>query len=190
MQFVHALALGLLAAASPATAQNMYDPATRIAAQREAMARLAFLDGSWRGPAWAITPQGRQELIQTERSGSFLGGSVKVVEGRGYNEDGSVGFNALGVIAYDPQARTYSMTSWAMGYSATFPLTVTANGFSWERQMGPGVTVRYTATIENGIFREIGERITPGAAPVRTFEMTLRRVGDTDWPAGNAVPPR
>lgn len=190
MRFVHALAAGLVAVAAPAAAQNMYDPATRIAAQREAMARLSFLDGIWRGPAWAITPQGRQELTQTERAGSFLGGSVKVVEGRGYNADGSVGFNALGVIAYDPQTRAYSMTSWAMGYSATFPLTVTANGYSWERQMGPGVTIRYTATIENGAFHEIGERIVPGAAPVRTFEMNLRRVGDTDWPAGGAVPPR
>jgi hypothetical protein len=190
MRFVHAIAIGLIAVAAPAAAQNMYDPATRIAAQREAMARLSFLDGIWRGPAWAITPQGRQELTQTERSGSFLDGSVKVVEGRGYNADGSVGFNALGVISYDPQARTYAMTSWAMGYMATFPLTVTANGFAWERPERPGVTIRYTATIENGTFREVGDRIVPGAEPVRIFEMNLRRVGDSEWPAGGAVPMR
>jgi hypothetical protein len=82
------------------------------------------------------------------------------------------------------------MTSWAMGYMATFPLTVTANGFAWERPAGPGASVRYTATIENGTFREVGDRIVPGAEPVRIFEMNLRRVGDSDWPAGGTVPPR
>ena len=54
------------------------------------MARLAYLDGVWRGPAWSLTPQGRREMIQTERIGPFLGGSVRVMEGRGYTADGSV----------------------------------------------------------------------------------------------------
>lgn len=183
-------AFGLIALAAPAAAQNAYDPAARISAQREAMARLSFMDGAWRGPAWAVTPEGRHELTQTERIGPMLDGSVRVVEGRGYRADGNTGFNALGIIAFDPQSRTYSMTSFAMGHMATFPLEVTANGFAWQRPAGPGATVRYTATFENGTFREVGERIAGNAPPVRVFEMTLRRVGDTDWPAGGAVPPR
>ncbi len=37
-------------------------------------------------------------ITQTQRVGPFLDGSLKVIEGSGYEADGQVGFNALGVI--------------------------------------------------------------------------------------------
>src|SRR5262245_9779510 len=104
MRILNAAAFCLLLVAAAPSAAQFPDPAARIAAQREAMTRLAFMDGVWRGPAWTLSPAGRSELIQTERIGTFLDGSVRVIEGRGYMPDGSVGFNALGVISYDPQA--------------------------------------------------------------------------------------
>ena len=42
-------------------------------------------------------------------------------------------------------------------------------------------------TLEDTL-REVGDRIMPGKEPVRFFEMNLKRVGDTDWPAGGAIP--
>ena len=61
--------------------QGQQDPATLIAAQRDAMAPLAFMDGVWRGPAWTILPSGQKHTItQTERIGPFLDGSVKVID--------------------------------------------------------------------------------------------------------------
>jgi hypothetical protein len=48
--------------------------------------------------------------------------------------------------------------------------------------------LRYTATVRDGVWTEIGERIVEGKPPVRTFEMRLKRIGSTDWPAGGAVP--
>jgi hypothetical protein len=164
------------------------DPAASIAAQREAMAAFARMDGVWRGPAWSITPAGRHEIIQTERIGPFLGGSVRVIEGRGYNADGSVGFNALGVISYNPATRGYTISSWALGQAGVFPITPTSDGYTWEIPAGPGTTIRYTATIRDGTLREIGHRIAGNAPPVQIFEMNLRRIGDTDWPVGTAVP--
>ena len=176
---------------APAASQPPSDPAPRIAAQREAMARLSFLDGIWRGPAWSATREGRVELVQTERVGAFLDGAVRLIEGRGYNSDGGVAFNALGIISFDPDRRTYSLTSWAEGRSGVFPLRVTDDGFVWEIAAGPGVTIRYTATVSDGAWREIGERVlADGQPPLKFFEMTLRRVGDTDWPAGGPVPMR
>ena len=185
-----ACAVCLALVAAPAAAQNLYDPAVRVSAQREAMSRLAFMDGVWRGPAWSVTPAGRRELVQTERIGAFLDGSIRVIEGRGYLADGTVGFNALGVISFDPQSRSYRMNSWAMGFAGEFPLTLTETGYVWEVPAGPGATTRYTATIRDGSWREVGERIVAGAAPVQIFEMNLRRVGDTTWPAGDPVPAR
>lgn len=182
--------VGLLACtAAPAVAQAP-DVGARIAAQREAMSRLSFLDGTWRGSAWALTPQGRHEIVQTERIGSFLDGSVKVIEGRGYEANGSVSFNALGVISYNPASRSFSIQSWAMGQSGSFPMQVSENGYVWETPAGPGAVIRYTATVRGNQFHEVGERISGNAAPLRIFEMYLRRIGRTTWPAANPVPMR
>src|SRR5450631_3175654 len=88
-------------AASPALAQGRPDPAALLAAQKEAMKAFAAMDGVWRGPAWTILPSGEKHTItQTERIGPFLDGSVKVIEGRGYDSDGSVTFNAFAIISY------------------------------------------------------------------------------------------
>ncbi|HYD13772.1 MAG TPA: DUF1579 domain-containing protein [Allosphingosinicella sp.] len=185
----YALAAGLLAVAAPAAAQYP-DPAPRIAAQREAMGRLAFMDGVWRGPAWSLAAGGRREMIQTERMGPMLGGAIRVMEGRGYTPDGNVAFNAFGIVSYDPDRRAYSLTSYALGHHATVPLTLTDTGFVWETPAGPGAIIRYTATIRDGTWHEVGERIAPGQPPLRVVELNLRRVGDSDWPSAGAVPMR
>ena len=48
--------------------------------------------------------------------------------------------------------------------------------------------MRYDAVAKNSEWHETGDRIEPGKPPVRFFfEMTLKRVGDSDWPAAGAV---
>ncbi len=168
-------------------AQQRRDLATLIAEQRDAIAPLAFMDGVWRGPAWTILPSGQKhEITQTERIGPFLDGSIKVIEGRGYDSEGRVSFNAFGIVSYDPVKKTYTLHSYAQGHAGDFALTPTPNGYVWEIPAGP-MTMRYTATIKDGAWREIGERIMPGKAPVQFFEMNLKRIGDTNWPAAGAV---
>lgn len=184
------LAAAALLACSSAAAQGPPDPSARIAAQRAAMERLAVMDGVWRGPAWTLGPQGRRALTQTERVGTVLGGTVRMFEGRGYEADGSIGFNAVGVVSFDPASGNYTLTSWVMGYSGSFPLRLTEDGYVWEAPAGPGAVIRYTATISDGAWREIGERIAGDAPPVQVMEMNLRRVGDTAWPGGDPVPMR
>jgi hypothetical protein len=170
--------------------QGRPDPAALIAAQKEGMAPLAFMDGVWRGRAWTILASGeKHDVTQTERIGPFLDGSVKVIEGRGYDADGKVAFNALGVVSYDTTTKKYTMRSYAMGRSGDFVVTPTADGFVWEIPAGP-MTIRYTAVIKDGTWHEVGDRIAPGQEPVRFFEMTLTRIGDSDWPAAGAIPPK
>ncbi|MBD3161837.1 MAG: DUF1579 domain-containing protein [Candidatus Eisenbacteria bacterium] len=170
-------------------AQERPDPDAMIAAQKAAMERFSMMDGVWRGPAWGIGPTGEKfEITQTERVGDFLDGAIKVIEGRGYEADGTIGFNALGIISSDPTAGTYTMRSYAMGNAGDFPIKPTDDGFQWEIPAGP-MTIRYTATIDGDTWREVGDRITPEGEEIRFFEMTLTRVGDTDWPAGGAIEP-
>ena len=51
------------------------------------------------------------------------------------------------------------------------------------------MTIRYTATIKGGSWLEVGDRILPGKEPVRFFEMNLKRIGDTTWPAAGRCSP-
>ena len=186
-----AAALPMLVALSMAAyGQQPPNPETLIAAQRDAMTRLAFMDGVWRGPAWTIRPSGeKHEITQTERIGPMLDGSVKVIEGKGYDSDGKVTFNAFATISYDVATRVYTMHSNALGRVGDFVVTPTADGFTWDIPAGPA-TIRYTATVKDGAWREVGDRIAPGQDPVRFFEMNLKRVGATDWPAAGAISPK
>ena len=190
----HALPLALLTtvlASSAILAQRPPDPATLIAAQRQGMASLAYMDGVWRGPATVMSPTGEtMKITQTERIGPFLDGSLKVIEGRGYRADGTPGFNAFGIISYNPADKSYTMRSYAQGYHGDFALTPTADGYTWEVPAGPGATIRYTAVVKDGKWREVGDRIAGGGPPVRIFEMNLVRVGDSDWPVAGTIKPQ
>lgn len=192
----HFLAAGLLAAplaavlaqSAPAGAPQSRDPAAIAKAQVEAMAKLKGMDGAWRGPAVTQTAQGERKVMQTERIGPMLGGTIKVIEGRGFVDGKSVGFNAFGVVSYDPFRKAYEMRSYAQGYSGTFPLEVTPTGYVWSTPAAGG-TVRYTAKIGDGSWNEVGDLIVEGQPPRRIFEMNLKRIGDSDWPEVGSLKP-
>jgi len=185
--FILTVVIGALVSA---LAQGRPDPGALIETQRVAMGPLAFMDGIWRGPAWTILPSGEKHtLTQTERIGPFLDGSVKVIEGRGYEPDGRLSFNAFATISFSSSTRSYTMHSYAQGNVGEFVLTPRADGFVWEIPAGQ-MTIRYTAVIKDGTWREVGDRIVPGKDPVRFFEANLKRVGDTNWPAAGAVGPK
>lgn len=167
------------------------DAGKRIAAQREAMAEFKRMDGVWRGPAWILQANGeKREFIQAERIGPFLDGSVKMMEGRGYAPDGRVTFNALGIVSYSPNSKSFSLRSYALGFSGDFAFTPLPDGYIWMLPAGPNAAIRYKATIDGDAFTEVGDRIVEGKELVRIFEMRLKRVSDTDWPSAGAVPPR
>ncbi len=181
----------LFSVATPVFGQSGYNPEAMLRQQREAMKKLAYMNGVWRGPAWTVLPNGQKHHItQTERIGPFLDGTLKVIEGRGYEPDGKASFNAFGVISYDLQKKQFVMRSYAQGYSGDFELKMNDAGYSWEVPAGPGTTIRYTATVKEGAWKEVGDRIVKDQEPVRFFEMELKRVGDSDWPSAGTIPPK
>ena len=189
MRVLSALIVTAVLAAAPAFAQGPPDAAARIAKQQAAIKALSWMDGVWRGPAITTRAGGvKVTITQTERSGPLLGGALHVVEGRGYNADGSTGFNALGIISYDPDKEAYSMRSYAMGVAGDFPMTLTPTGAVWTIPAGPA-TFRYTITAKDGVWHEVGERVVEGQPSTVFFEMTLKRIGDSSWPTAGAIPP-
>jgi len=161
------------------------DPAT-LDAQRAAIAKLGWMDGTWRGPAATTMAGGEHKVTQTERIGTMLGGTIRVMEGKGFNPDGTVGFNAFAVLSYDPVTKAYALHSYAQGRAGDFKLTPTGDGYVWEIPAGP-MTIRYTATITGTSWHEVGDRIMPGQPPQRFFEMMLTRVGDSAWPGAGGM---
>ena len=182
-----ALLFVLTVAPTMALAQGAPDSGLLIAQQKAAIKSLAWMDGVWRGPAWTILPSGeKHEITQTERVGPMLDGSIKVIEGRGYDAGGKVTFNAFGIVTFNTGTKKYTLHSHAMGFVGDFELAPNDSGYVWQLPAGPGV-IRYVAVVHGTQWRESGYRVFPGQEPVHFFEMNLKRVRDSDWPASGAI---
>lgn len=189
------LALSLFAVPAaltqPALAQPGYDAEATMSAQREAMKALAMLDGEWRGPAQSLRNDGGwHPMVQTERVGTTLDGTVRVLEGRGFEASGELSFTAFAVISYDPTAKDYTMRSYSGGRVGDFPIVPTATGFTWEIQAGPEMKIAYEAIIKDGVWTETGTRIPKTGKPVKFIEFSVTRTGDSAWPAAGALSPK
>jgi hypothetical protein len=66
-----------------------------------------------------------------------------------------------------PRRKAYNLRSYALGHSGDFALV----------------------PIEDTLV-EVGDRVVTGREPLRVFEMRLKRIGDTEWPAANPVSPK
>jgi hypothetical protein len=120
----------------------------------------------------------------------MLDGTVRVLEGRGYETDGSLSFNAFAVISYNPDTKVYSMRSYSGGRAGDFPIKPTADGFTWDIQAGPNMKIEYVATVKDGKWTEIGTRVPKDGPPVKFIEFTVTRLGDSAWPAAGIVTPK
>jgi hypothetical protein len=165
-------------------------PSKRVLAQQEAMKALAFLDGEWRGPSKLLRKDGWTPMVQTERAGTMLDGTVRVIESRGYETDGRQSYNALAIISYDPESESYSIRSYSSGRSGDHPVEVTANGFAWEIQSNAQVAIRYEAVVKNGVWTQTATRVPAKGDPEKYVEFSARRVRSGSWPAGGALPPK
>lgn len=185
-----AAAAALLTLTTPATSLAQEQAPAGTEEQRTAMADLSFLDGEWRGEAIVYGPGGRETFTQTERVGPMLGGSIRIVEGRGYDAAGETVFNAFAVISWNDAEDRYQFRAWANGRNGDYRFERTPDGFIWEVPAGPGAIVRYTATVQGGVWHEAGVYIREGGQPMPFMEMTLHRIGDSPWPGAGAVSPR
>jgi hypothetical protein len=163
-------------------------PESLVAAERIAVGRVAMLDGRWRGPGWIVTPQGRKEIIHTARVGPMLDGSVRMIESRSYNPDGSDAFNGLGILSYDPATDSYGYRGYYQGRSGEFPIRMTDKGYVWEMPAEAGAIIRYTAVIDKDNWQEVGEYLAGGAPAREIYRVNLKRVGPTRWPSGDPIP--
>jgi hypothetical protein len=109
-----------------------------LAAQKEAMQKLAFLVGKWSGPATAVLGPGEPlKITQMEHVQYKLDGLVLLVEGAGLNAEGKVLFNALATISFDDATGTYRFRAFNRGRYLDTELKVRENGVTWGYTAGP-----------------------------------------------------
>ena len=147
------------------------------------------MDGCWRGPASTVLPSGvKHDVTQTERIGPFLDGSVKVLEGRGYDSEGKVSFNAF---------RNYFVRSADAKVHASFVCAGKSQAIFRSRLTRDRLRLGdCRRTDDNSLHRDRQRRSVErsrrlhvsGKDPQRFFEMNLKRVSDTKWPADGSSP--
>lgn len=185
---VWAWGLALTALALPAAAQAQNADPAAMTAQADAMHKLDWMHGKWRGEARMQMPgAGEKVVTHTERVGTLLDGTVTVIEGKSFDTAGKVPFNAFAVISYDARTRSYAIQSYAGGRSGSFPMTLVDKGYSWEVPAGPKAKVQYKAVFDGTTWTETGDFVAEGQPGRPFFKMVLKRVGDSDWPMAGSM---
>jgi hypothetical protein len=173
------LLLILIVGAAPCLGQ---DPNVATV-QREAMAKLEFLKGQWKGESWREFLAGQRTKAQgTETVEGRLDGLILIVEGvhRRLSADqvGEVDHQAFAVISYDEKEKRYRFQAYTgRGGYIDGKAKVTDKRLEWGFRISENTEMRYTITLnDRGQWFEIGEISRDGKEWNKVFEMTLERV--------------
>ena len=175
--------LCLLLAVAPLTAQM---PATDPEPYRQAIHRIDFLVGEWRGEGWTMTGPNKREAFRSwEKVERRLGGAALLVEGRHFSmadsKDAVPAHHALATISWSERKQKYRFSSALFNRDGgEFQGFVDANGaFVWEISV-PGRTMRYVIALdEKGRWSEDGSMSTDGGKNwFPFFHMTLEKIGE------------
>jgi hypothetical protein len=166
----------LLFACAPASAQ-----APVPADQLEAISKLDWLVGKWKGEGWIeFRPGERRNFAQTETVQKKAGGTVLTIEGHGTTQSAGTNMTVLDaftVLSYNSGEKKYRWHSHTdKGHATDVEVKVGKRTFQWAVDAGNFGTMRYTMVLnEKGDWFEIGEMSQDGQAWRKFFEMSLQK---------------
>ncbi|MFG0257467.1 MAG: hypothetical protein ACF8GE_06160 [Phycisphaerales bacterium JB043] len=150
-----------------------------------ANSHAAKMVGQWRGSGWGLGPDGRSEFEVIERARWHLSGQSIIVQGLGTSIDPEtgeieIGHNALAIIESDQETGQVKFLAYREGQGfteSTLEFDEETGEMTWGFQPNEHATIRFTITIENNIWREVGHFSQDGGESWMQFlEMTLDRV--------------
>lgn len=159
----------------PAMSQTPRMPNTET--QREAMKKLSFLIGSWRGEARLFRGTAPVELIQTEVAQYKLDGLILMIEGVGQTKsDGKSALQALGVLSYDDAAGAYHMRAFNDGrwLETDVKLAESGKGLTWGFVLGEFRIKSSLQISESGEWTEFHEITVGAGTPRKLMEVAVR----------------
>lgn len=139
---------------------------------------VARMVGTWRGTVTAMGRDGQWHMgVAVERARWNLAGTAIIVEGYGYSEDPATGertvrHDALGVIEHDAAAgapRFYARRAGAPFESHTLQADPDTGVMTWSPKSPQGVTIRFTLTITDRRWHEVGEMSPDGGQTWNRF---------------------
>jgi hypothetical protein len=148
--------------------------------QLDAISKLDWLVGNWKGEGWIeFRPGERRTFSQTEIVQKKAGDTVLTIEGHGITkvaETNTTVLDAFTVVSYNPREKTYRWLSYTdKGYATDVELSVGKRTFQWTVKAGNFGTMRYSMVLnERGEWFEIGEMSQDNQSWRKFFEMTLR----------------
>ena len=166
--------LVILALVMPAAARATEIPDPTIAAMKV----LPPLEGRWEGAGWIrMGPGDPVRFIGEERVESRLDGRLLVVEGLHRTPDRSkVVHHAFGVFSWDESAKRYRFDTYVANRGGgDHHARMEGSALVWEFGAGNGPKRRFTITVENDQWKEVGH-VQRGDDWVQFFEMTLNRM--------------
>ncbi|HET6724930.1 MAG TPA: hypothetical protein VFH85_02860 [Gammaproteobacteria bacterium] len=146
-----------------------------------AMAKLAFLVGTWQGDGWIVIRGQRHTFQETETVTPKLGGTALLIQGSGVSTDaGNAGepiHNALAVASYDRHQHAYRWYALQAGQPAIdTQADVSADTLTWHMTVPHGGKIRFVIKLnDKQQWHEIGEFSSDGKTWHQFFEMTLDR---------------
>jgi hypothetical protein len=150
-------------------------------AQLDAMSKLGWLVGNWKGAGWVeVVPGQRCTFTQTERVEWKAGRTVVAVEGHGTTAYAGTNLpihDAFAVISFDPPSQQYRWRSHTeKGHAADLMPTVGDRRFEWAMDVPEMGAMRYTIVLnEKGEWFETGEMSRDHKTWRKFFEMTLQK---------------
>ncbi|MGA8087739.1 MAG: hypothetical protein WCA10_10555 [Terracidiphilus sp.] len=166
--------VGILLAGSAMALIAQQPQTSSVAAQREAMKKLAFLAGNWSGPVSISRGPGEPlKLTQTESVQFKLDGLVLLIQGKSAGPDGKAQFQALATVSYDDAAHVYRFRAYNDGRYVDTELTVNPDGFAWGFNAGPAKIQNTMHLNPKGEWHETTDVSFASNPPHRSVEMLL-----------------
>jgi hypothetical protein len=151
--------------------------------QKEAMAKLSFILGEWKGSGTTsfgheLFPFDQQETISSKCDGLLFSIERKHDKrSRDFSIKESIGgYTEFGTISYDEESQRYVVRMHRSdGSRQEYALAITAEGLKWKCSVSPWGEVVYTAVLSADSWTILGEILRDGVKH-RVSTWQLRRV--------------
>lgn len=154
---------------------------------KEAMKKLDFLTGEWKGESWIeFVPGQRSTSVGTETVKTKLRGLILTIDGifrrkiseNADKEAGEIVHSAFTVVSYDEKAKRYRFQAFTdRGTYTEAEAKVEDGQLQWGFHIPQLGEIRYMIKVtDKGWWSEIGEMSSDGQQWRKFFEMNLERV--------------
>lgn len=146
--------------------------------QQSQMRKLDALIGKWTGEGWILRGAEREEFVGTETVQKKINGLALLVEGRftRKTDTSHVIHETLAILSFNPKTKEYEFKAHlASGSSNQMKFDIVGEAFEWGIEF-PGNKILYTITINDGMWKEVGNISRDGGKTwTQFFEMNLKK---------------